>query len=79
MDLAAKRAALEKHGYTIGDRDPRLNTNYKGDFMVVEPFTEDMLPTKDGSNGPFCVVGDELELLVEAGYAHLIFMELEND
>lgn len=58
---------LESYGFTVGDRDPRLNTDFTGKFMVVEPYDERDLPTKDASNGPWCVVGDDLEELIALG------------
>lgn len=64
-----KIAALRANGYIVGARDPRLNTNYAGAFMVVEEgYTDDELPTKDGSNGPWCIVGDDLAALVDTAY-----------
>lgn len=62
------RKFLESYGWTAGARDPRLNTNYPGKFMVVEPHEEDELPTEDGSNGPWCVVGDDLDDLIRRAY-----------
>lgn len=55
---------LAEYGWIVGKRDPRLNTDYAGEFMVCEPFEECEVPTRDGSNGPWCVVGDDLEKLI---------------
>lgn len=64
-----KVAALRNLGFVVGERDPRLNTNYPGAFMVVEAgYTEDELPTEDGSNGPWCIVGHDLTELVREAY-----------
>lgn len=69
---AEKVVALLSYGYTIGQRDSRLNRNYEGVFMVVEAYDEDMLPTDDGRNGPWCVVGDNLEELVNKAFDNLV-------
>ena len=62
---------LLSYGFTIGQRDPRINSNYPGQFMVVEPYEESQLPTQDGRNGPWCVVGDNLSTLVCQGFEYL--------
>jgi hypothetical protein len=68
-DIALKERALRDWGFIIGPRDPRLNTNYKGRFMVVEEEYEDMrLPTRNGSNGPWCIVGNDLNALIGRAY-----------
>lgn len=75
---AHKIAMLEKYGFTIGDRDSRLNTDHAGEFMVVEANAHDIddydLPTKDGSNGPWCIVGDDLDALVDEAHSYLMAM-----
>lgn len=54
-------------GFVVGDRDVRLNTDHPGRFMVAEDYEASETPTKDGSNGPWCIVGDNLhKLCVEA-------------
>jgi hypothetical protein len=70
--VPAMRDWLVARGYIIGDRDPRLNTKYPGKFMVVEgDFEEHELPTEDGSNGPWCIVGDHLHgLIIDAFNVH---------
>jgi hypothetical protein len=65
LDMSAK---LKSYGFVIGDREPRLNTNYPGKFMVVEPYEECELPTEDGSDGPWCIVGDDLDVLIADAY-----------
>lgn len=62
---------LRSYGFVIGDRESRLNTNYPGKFMVTEGYDEDELPTEDGSNGPWCIVGDDLDALVDEGHEFL--------
>lgn len=71
MTQADKISFLRGYGFIVGDRDPRLNTNYTGKFMVVEAHEESELPTEDGSDGPWCVVGDNLTTLVDQGYEFL--------
>lgn len=67
------RRELERHGYLCGARDPRLNTNHVGAFMVTEADYQDPhygyeLPTEDGANGPWCIVGDDLSSLISEAY-----------
>ena len=73
---AHKIAMLEKYGFTIGERDERLNTNYPGKHMVCEANHEDIgdydLPTADGGNGPWCIVGDDLDALVAEAHDYLL-------
>jgi hypothetical protein len=67
--IAEKRTYLETLGYVIGDRDPRLNTNFIGAYMIVDDDYKDYkLPTRDGSNGPWCIVGDDLDELIEHAF-----------
>lgn len=68
MRRADKVAFLQSRGFTVGERDPRLNTAFKGAFMVVESHEESELPTEDGRNGPWCIVGDNLDELVDRAY-----------
>jgi len=70
-----KRAFLEERGWTVGERDPRLNTDHAGGFMCVEPHDASELPTRDGSNGPWCIVGDDLDALIDEAYAFAAEME----
>lgn len=71
MTTDEKKAFLEKYGWVVGARDPRLNTDYPGAFMAVEPHEQSELPTRDGSNGPWCVVGDDLPALIDTAYDFL--------
>jgi len=81
MDLTTRQkiAVLEAFDFTIGERDDRLNTDFDGNFMVVEAVDETIneydLPTRDGSNGPWCVVGDDLDSLVDTAYDYLADMD----
>ncbi len=69
--MTDKKAFLESYGFTVGKRNPQLNTNYPGAFMVVEDYEESELPTEDGSNGPWCITGDDLSVLIDVGYEFL--------
>ncbi len=68
MTTGEKAMALLFDGFTIGQRNDRLNTDHAGYFMVVEAYEESQLPTKDGSNGPWCVVGFDLPQLIDQGF-----------
>lgn len=67
MTQNKKRKFLTKYGFIVGARDPLLNTNYPGKFMVTESYEENELPTEDSSNGPWCITGDDLDALVDEG------------
>lgn len=62
-----RKKILKRHGFICGERDRRLNTNYPGRFMVTQAdyaSGDYELPTKDGANGPWCIVGDDLPQLI---------------
>lgn len=60
--LAIKKQCLLDYGFTIGERDPRLNTACAGRYMVVD--------TTDGSK--WYIVGDNLENLICAGFDYIV-------
>lgn len=66
--LEAMRDDLVLRGFTVGPRDTRLNTRYPGAFMVVEEYEDMGLPTEDGSNGPWCIVGDDIEAMIKEAW-----------
>lgn len=68
MTTEQKRIALERAGFIVGQRDVRLNTDFAGRYMVAESYDEGELPTRDGSNGPWCIVGDDLDALIAEAY-----------
>lgn len=69
-ETLAKAAELASHGFAIGMREPKLNTDHKGVFMIVEHLEEwDGVPTANGANGPWCIVGDDLEALITEAHA----------
>jgi hypothetical protein len=73
QSIERKRRRLEAAGFVVGPRDPRLNTDFPGIYMIAEPYEDDELPTRDGSNGPWCIVGDDLhELITEAHEAWIV-------
>lgn len=68
--FAAKLSTLVGDwGFKVGTRDPRINTNYPGSYMAAEEHQYSELPTKDGSNGPWCIVGDDLTALVNEAHS----------
>lgn len=77
MNIAEKTVALLAGGYTIGQRNPLVNTDYVGDYMVIEAYDPIELPTKDGRNGPWAVVGNDLWLLIEDAWNAYKSMTLE--
>lgn len=76
-----KTQFLEGFGYRIGSRDPRINTASEGKYMVCEDFAEGdyPLPTRDGSNGPWAIVGDDMDMLVNEAYEHALSISTENE
>jgi hypothetical protein len=64
-----RRYLVEYCGFTVGPRDPRVNTRYDGAFMVIEPHDNEELPTMDGSDGPWAIVGDDLSALIACAFS----------
>ena len=75
MTTLEMRRKLEEQSFVVGERDPRLNTDYAGRYMVVEAHDESELPTRDGSNGPWCIVGDSLDALIKEAYENATTFE----
>jgi hypothetical protein len=69
MTIEEKRRALEAYGFVIGPRDTRLNRRYPGAFMVADSYEDSETPTEDGSNGPWCIVGDDLGDLITTAFS----------
>jgi hypothetical protein len=69
------REYLESFGYVIGYRDPRLNMDFPGKYMVAEPYEASQLPTRDACNGPWCIVGDDLDALISHAADTLRYMQ----
>jgi len=61
-------AVLQGFGFVAGDRDPKMNTDFSGRFMVAECDTKDARSQRDASCGDqiWCVVGDDLNDLVNS-------------
>lgn len=75
-DIGQKAIALLTNGFTVGQRDSRVNRNYEGKFMVLDEYEDKELPTNDGSNGPWCVVGDDLETLINQAFDFMLSTRL---
>jgi hypothetical protein len=61
-----KQERLEAIGLIVGKRDPRRNTAFTGEFMVAEPISDErLLPTEDAMRGGFCIVGNNLDVLIQ--------------
>jgi hypothetical protein len=69
MDTRSKIDALLSLGFVVGHRDPRINADHDGFFMVAESYDQKELPTQDGSTGPWAIVGNDLTALVDEAYA----------
>ena len=59
---------LQEAGFTIGKRNPLINTAFKGRFMVAALDSWDGRPTEDARPLYFATVGDNLIELIE--HAH---------
>ena len=66
--MSTKQEDLKRWGFIVGARDPRLNRAFVGAFMVAEWYEDSETPTDDGSNGPWCIVGDNLDALIETAH-----------
>ena len=66
--LRIKRMFLDDCGFTISARDPEINRKYPGRFMVCECYDEKTGQTDDGSDGPWTLVGDDLDSLIEEAF-----------
>lgn len=54
--------ALTNAGYKIGPRDPKVNPEHPGRFMITDP--------EDGEDG-YAIVGDDRAGLIAEAYEHL--------
>lgn len=59
---------LVNNGFIVGSRLSFLNCKYPGKYMVCENFGHEEVPTADGRNGPWCIVGDNLNYLIRIAY-----------
>lgn len=55
---------LEYQDFIVGERDPRVQTEFDGKYMVAQKY--DDCEIENPHNGDFwCVVGDDLNALME--------------
>ena len=60
------KASLEKLGFIVGVRDPKMNTAFLGKYMVSEHYEENHTQVDGGqAHSVWCIVGDNLALLIE--------------
>jgi hypothetical protein len=67
-----KLDALIRWGFVVGERNPLINMLYPGEFMVAESHEQSDLPTQDGANGPWCIVGEDLPALVNEAWGNWV-------
>lgn len=63
MNTLEKEQALAAHGYKIGPRDPNVNPEFPGAYMITDPL--------DGEDG-YALVGDSREELIEEAHENLL-------
>ena len=59
--------ALEKAGYKIGARDPKVKPEFQGAFMITDPLDDDQ---------GYAIVGDDRLELIQEAHSHLGFAEV---
>jgi|HubBroStandDraft_2_1064218.scaffolds.fasta_scaffold168171_3 hypothetical protein len=64
-----KAAELREHGFTIGKRNPLINTAFQGRYMVAVLESWDGRPTEDARPLPFATVGADLGELIDSAYS----------
>lgn len=70
-ELFHMQMALNSDGIYVGVRDPRRNTDYKGEFMICEsPEYGEYGSTKDAESGGYCIVGNDLDEMIIDAYNH---------
>ena len=66
-EIAERKAWLKMYGFKYGERDPLMNTAFNGRFMVAKHYLDGH--TQESSRGGvWCVVGDNLDALIDAAY-----------
>lgn len=63
-----KQEILESHGFYVGKRDPKRNKAFRGKWMVCADVNEG--PSMDAGDGGFCIVGDNLQALIQEALEH---------
>lgn len=66
LDYSRKIDDLLNAGFFVGMRDINRNTAYTGRYMVCED--ENFQNTEDAAEGGFCIVGDDMEALVNEAH-----------
>ncbi|MBW3243266.1 hypothetical protein KUV57_11215 [Epibacterium sp. DP7N7-1] len=77
-DLEGRIKVLRSFGWVVGDRDPKMNSNFDGSYMVVEDeYSPDYPGQTDGSDGDgiWCLVGNDLSELVDEALSHVSTLE----
>lgn len=62
-----RKHILRIHGFHVGERDPTRNASFEGQYMVADL---DSAPGPDASSGGYCIVGDDLDALVNEAFQH---------
>jgi hypothetical protein len=75
-------AFLRLHGFYVGERDMNINAAHDGAFMVSEYYVPGVV-SKDASDGPWAIVGDDKDALIKEALDVINFFyeeptELEN-
>lgn len=66
-----------KHGVYIGPRDPRRRPAFPGKFMIAEDINIDAHRIEE--NAGFCIVGDDLTVLINDAFNHIVAHEADNE
>ena len=61
-EVAALKKILTNHDYWVGERDPAVNPEFTGEFMVTDPLDTD----------GYAIVGDDYDALVIEAHDHLL-------
>ena len=61
---------LSRHGLIVRRRDQHINSNFEGAWQVSEHY-EVGTKTRDGSDGPWAIVGDDRHFLIEQTIEHI--------
>lgn len=67
------RMFLAACGFTVGTRDPRVNTDYPGQYMAIEDYAGAELPCANGGeSGSWAIVGDDERKLIADAFEYAI-------
>ena len=59
---------VETLGFQIGPRDPQRRPDVSGKFMALENRTDITTRFEGGPNGPWCMVGDDEDALIDEAF-----------